>query len=129
MHTIKDRAVVVDGKIEVRPVMIVALTYDHRLLDGREATTFLGKWLLRFVGRLGSSDAFPFAGASAGEGVHRRPTPNVVGLNEAWWGLDSDKRKCSAFLCASPPCFFSIFFLFVCFSSLQCNDVHIAHDP
>lgn len=44
MHTIKDRAVVVDGKIEVRPVMIVALTYDHRLLDGREATTFLGAY-------------------------------------------------------------------------------------
>jgi 2-oxoglutarate dehydrogenase E2 component (dihydrolipoamide succinyltransferase) len=41
MHTIKDRAVVVDGKIEVRPIMVVALTYDHRLLDGREAVTFL----------------------------------------------------------------------------------------
>jgi 2-oxoglutarate dehydrogenase E2 component (dihydrolipoamide succinyltransferase) len=42
MHAIKDRAMVVDGKIEVRPVMVVALTYDHRLLDGREAVTFLG---------------------------------------------------------------------------------------
>ena len=42
MHTIKDRPVVVDGQIVVRPVMIVALTYDHRLLDGREAVTFLG---------------------------------------------------------------------------------------
>ncbi|KAF9530194.1 hypothetical protein CPB83DRAFT_851142 [Crepidotus variabilis] len=41
MHTIKDRAVVVDGQIVVRPIMIVALTYDHRLLDGREAVTFL----------------------------------------------------------------------------------------
>ena len=42
MHTIKDRPVVVDGEIVVRPIMIVALTYDHRLLDGREAVTFLG---------------------------------------------------------------------------------------
>ncbi|KIM46964.1 hypothetical protein M413DRAFT_440522 [Hebeloma cylindrosporum] len=41
MHTIKDRAVVVDGQIVIRPIMIVALTYDHRLLDGREAVTFL----------------------------------------------------------------------------------------
>ncbi|KAH8920134.1 dihydrolipoamide succinyltransferase, partial [Atractiella rhizophila] len=43
MHTIKDRPVVVDGQIVIRPIMIVALTYDHRLLDGREATTFLVK--------------------------------------------------------------------------------------
>jgi len=44
MHTIKDRAVVVDGQIVIRPIMVVALTYDHRLLDGREAVTFLGKF-------------------------------------------------------------------------------------
>jgi 2-oxoglutarate dehydrogenase E2 component (dihydrolipoamide succinyltransferase) len=43
MHTIKDRPVVVDGQIVIRPIMVVALTYDHRLLDGREAVTFLGK--------------------------------------------------------------------------------------
>jgi 2-oxoglutarate dehydrogenase E2 component (dihydrolipoamide succinyltransferase) len=42
MHAIKDRAVVVDGHIVIRPIMVVALTYDHRLLDGREAVTFLG---------------------------------------------------------------------------------------
>ena len=42
MHTIKDRPVVVDGQIVIRPIMVVALTYDHRLLDGREAVTFLG---------------------------------------------------------------------------------------
>lgn len=42
MHAINDRAHVVDGKIEIRPIMVVALTYDHRLLDGREAVTFLG---------------------------------------------------------------------------------------
>jgi uncharacterized protein YfaA (DUF2138 family) len=34
--------VVVDGQIVIRPIMVVALTYDHRLLDGREAVTFLG---------------------------------------------------------------------------------------
>lgn len=43
MHAIKEKPVVVDGKVEVRPIMVVALTYDHRLLDGREAVTFLGK--------------------------------------------------------------------------------------
>jgi 2-oxoglutarate dehydrogenase E2 component (dihydrolipoamide succinyltransferase) len=42
MHATKDRPVVVDGQIVIRPIMIVALTYDHRLLDGREAVTFLG---------------------------------------------------------------------------------------
>ncbi|CAL1699158.1 unnamed protein product [Somion occarium] len=43
MHTIKERAVVVNGQIVIRPIMVVALTYDHRLLDGREAVTFLVK--------------------------------------------------------------------------------------
>lgn len=41
MHSIQDRAVVVDGQIVVRPIMYVALTYDHRIVDGREAVTFL----------------------------------------------------------------------------------------
>jgi 2-oxoglutarate dehydrogenase E2 component (dihydrolipoamide succinyltransferase) len=43
MHATKDRPVVVDGQVVIRPIMIVALTYDHRLLDGREAVTFLGE--------------------------------------------------------------------------------------
>ena len=43
LHAVKDRAVVVQGKIEVRPMMYLALTYDHRLLDGREAVQFLVK--------------------------------------------------------------------------------------
>jgi 2-oxoglutarate dehydrogenase E2 component (dihydrolipoamide succinyltransferase) len=43
MHTIKEKPVVVNGQIVIRPIMIVALTYDHRLLDGREAVTFLGE--------------------------------------------------------------------------------------
>lgn len=43
LHAIKERPVVVDGKIEIRPMMYLALTYDHRLLDGREAVQFLVK--------------------------------------------------------------------------------------
>lgn len=43
LHAIKDRAVVINGKVEVRPMMYLALTYDHRLLDGREAVQFLVK--------------------------------------------------------------------------------------
>ena len=42
MHATKDRPVAVNGQIVIRPIMIVALTYDHRMLDGREAVTFLG---------------------------------------------------------------------------------------
>jgi len=41
MHKIQDRAVVVDGEIKIRPMMYLALTYDHRLVDGREAVQFL----------------------------------------------------------------------------------------
>ncbi|MGO9039697.1 MAG: 2-oxoglutarate dehydrogenase complex dihydrolipoyllysine-residue succinyltransferase [Steroidobacteraceae bacterium] len=41
MHKIQDRAVVIAGQVVVRPMMYVALTYDHRLIDGREAVQFL----------------------------------------------------------------------------------------
>ena len=41
MHKIMDRPVVVDGKIEIRPMMYLALSYDHRIIDGKEAVTFL----------------------------------------------------------------------------------------
>ena len=41
MHKIQDRPVVVAGNIEIRPMMYLALSYDHRLVDGREAVTFL----------------------------------------------------------------------------------------
>ncbi|KAM4662695.1 LOW QUALITY PROTEIN: dihydrolipoyllysine-residue succinyltransferase component of 2-oxoglutarate dehydrogenase complex, mitochondrial [Discoglossus pictus] len=43
MHGIFDRPVAISGKVEVRPMMYVALTYDHRLIDGREAVLFLRK--------------------------------------------------------------------------------------
>ena len=41
MHKIQERPVVVNGKIEIRPMMYLALSYDHRLVDGKEAVTFL----------------------------------------------------------------------------------------
>jgi 2-oxoglutarate dehydrogenase E2 component (dihydrolipoamide succinyltransferase) len=41
MHKIQDRPMVVAGKIEVRPMMYLALSYDHRVIDGKEAVTFL----------------------------------------------------------------------------------------
>lgn len=43
LHAIKERPVAVNGKVEIRPMMYLALTYDHRLLDGREAVQFLVK--------------------------------------------------------------------------------------
>ena len=41
MHNIVQRAVVVDGEICIRPIMYVALSYDHRIVDGKEAVSFL----------------------------------------------------------------------------------------
>jgi len=43
MHGVFDRPIAVNGKVEIKPMMYVALTYDHRLIDGREAVTFLRK--------------------------------------------------------------------------------------
>lgn len=43
LHAIKDKPVAINGKVEIRPMMYLALTYDHRLLDGREAVQFLVK--------------------------------------------------------------------------------------
>ena len=41
MHKIQERPVAIDGKIEIRPMMYLALSYDHRIVDGKEAVTFL----------------------------------------------------------------------------------------
>ena len=41
MHKIQERPVVVNGKIEIRPMMYLAVSYDHRIIDGKEAVTFL----------------------------------------------------------------------------------------
>lgn len=54
MHNIKERAVVVNGEIVIRPMMYLALSYDHRIIDGKEAVTFLNmiKELLEDPARL-----------------------------------------------------------------------------
>jgi len=41
MHNIVERPVAINGKVEVRPVMYVALSYDHRIIDGKESVSFL----------------------------------------------------------------------------------------
>lgn len=43
MHKIEERPVAINGKVEIRPMMYVALSYDHRLIDGKESVTFLVK--------------------------------------------------------------------------------------
>ncbi|HPA18242.1 MAG TPA: 2-oxoglutarate dehydrogenase complex dihydrolipoyllysine-residue succinyltransferase [Verrucomicrobiae bacterium] len=54
MHAITDRPVAVDGRVEIRPMMYLALTYDHRLVDGREAVTFLVR-VKEFIEQPGSA--------------------------------------------------------------------------
>jgi 2-oxoglutarate dehydrogenase E2 component (dihydrolipoamide succinyltransferase) len=41
MHGIQDRPIAVNGQVVIRPMMYIALTYDHRIIDGREAVSFL----------------------------------------------------------------------------------------
>jgi 2-oxoglutarate dehydrogenase E2 component (dihydrolipoamide succinyltransferase) len=41
MHSIQERPIALDGQIVIRPMMYTALTYDHRIVDGREAVLFL----------------------------------------------------------------------------------------
>jgi 2-oxoglutarate dehydrogenase E2 component (dihydrolipoamide succinyltransferase) len=41
MHKIQERPVAVEGKVVIRPMMYLALSYDHRVVDGKEAVTFL----------------------------------------------------------------------------------------
>ena len=41
MHNVIERPVAVNGKIEIRPMMYLALSYDHRIIDGKEAVSFL----------------------------------------------------------------------------------------
>jgi 2-oxoglutarate dehydrogenase E2 component (dihydrolipoamide succinyltransferase) len=41
MHKIQDRPMAIGGKIEIRPMMYIALSYDHRIVDGKEAVSFL----------------------------------------------------------------------------------------
>ena len=41
MHKIEDRPIAIDGEIKIRPMMYLALSYDHRIVDGKGAVTFL----------------------------------------------------------------------------------------
>jgi 2-oxoglutarate dehydrogenase E2 component (dihydrolipoamide succinyltransferase) len=41
MHKIQERPVAIAGKVEIRPMMYLALSYDHRVIDGQQAVTFL----------------------------------------------------------------------------------------
>jgi 2-oxoglutarate dehydrogenase E2 component (dihydrolipoamide succinyltransferase) len=41
MHRIEKRPVAIDGQVVIRPMMYLALSYDHRIVDGKEAVTFL----------------------------------------------------------------------------------------
>ena len=41
MHNIIERPIAVNGKIEIRPVMYLALSYDHRIIDGKDSVSFL----------------------------------------------------------------------------------------
>jgi 2-oxoglutarate dehydrogenase E2 component (dihydrolipoamide succinyltransferase) len=43
LHKVEDRPVAINGKVEVRPMMYLALSYDHRIIDGKEAVGFLVK--------------------------------------------------------------------------------------
>ena len=43
MHKTEDRPIAINGKVEIRPMMYVALSYDHRIIDGKEAVSFLVK--------------------------------------------------------------------------------------
>jgi 2-oxoglutarate dehydrogenase E2 component (dihydrolipoamide succinyltransferase) len=54
MHKIQDRPVAVGGEVRIRPMMYLAFSYDHRIVDGKEAVTFLVrvKEVLEDPGRL-----------------------------------------------------------------------------
>jgi 2-oxoglutarate dehydrogenase E2 component (dihydrolipoamide succinyltransferase) len=43
MHNIQERPVAINGKVEIRPVMYIALSYDHRTIDGKDSVGFLVK--------------------------------------------------------------------------------------
>ena len=90
MHSIRDRPVVVNGQIVIRPIMIVALTYDHRLLDGREATTFLGTRTLP-----AQSHCISDVRRSQGPRLHPGPREDAPGIEPRAWTLQqaADGRR------------------------------------
>jgi 2-oxoglutarate dehydrogenase E2 component (dihydrolipoamide succinyltransferase) len=77
LHAIKDKPVAINGKVEIRPMMYLALTYDHRLLDGREAVTFLVKIKVC----LHVAPLVPDSQLTVCTGIHRGPTQDVALLD------------------------------------------------
>ena len=69
MHKIQERPMAVGGKIEIRPMMYLALSYDHRIVDGREAVTFLVKREGR-AGRPGAAGAGCLLVMAGGPAIH-----------------------------------------------------------
>ena len=86
IHAIKEKPVVVNGEIVIRPIMVVALTYDHRLLDGREAVTMLGmfRWSSDCLG------CWLTLLHSANQGVHRGPGEDAAGAQ----GMRGMRERC-----------------------------------
>lgn len=77
LHAIKEKPVAINGKVEIRPMMYLALTYDHRLLDGREAVTFLVKIKVRFH-MLDASFTLSSIDIHAPTGIHRGPPTDAA---------------------------------------------------
>jgi hypothetical protein len=80
MHAIKERAMVVGGKIEVRPMMYLALSYDHRVVDGA------GRGDLPGQGQ--GSPGRPAAPAAGALVARKRPRPTPEGMAAFWARLD-----------------------------------------
>lgn len=101
IHSIKERAVVVNGQIVIRPIMIVALTYDHRLLDGRESVTMLGElmnaWWVSGIELISQSESRNTL-RTRGGCCCLRPSRRLKGGKLAVWALrcmlSSDDEEC-----------------------------------
>ena len=103
MHKIQERPVVVGGKIEIRPMMYLALSYDHRIVDGREAVTFLVRVKECSKTRRGCCWTFERCRHSSPGWTHgrcaKRPA-RVLRLDD----VDSPPGPCSLVVCLASLC-------------------------
>jgi hypothetical protein len=90
---------VVNGQIVIRPIMVVALTYDHRLLDGREAVTFLGR-LTSVLGRPRADEYRPTFYYSQGPRLHRRPGEDAARIRNKFFVVGHAVSPISVYPCA-----------------------------
>ncbi len=65
MHNIVERPIAVNGKVEIHPIMYLALSYDHRIIDGKESVSFL----VRVKELLENPERMLFGGKSAVENL------------------------------------------------------------